>query len=121
MSKKGTGKFVLGALIGAGLGVLFAPKSGSETRECLKEKTNKLANDIKNMDKEEIKKKLDKKVKELKKDLENLDKETAKEMVKEKGEALLKKADELIEVAKEKSAPVIEKAASDVKAKTVEI
>ena len=33
MSKKGLGKFVLGAAIGAGLGVLFAPRSGKETRK----------------------------------------------------------------------------------------
>ena len=31
--KSGVGKFILGALVGAGLGVLFAPKAGSETRK----------------------------------------------------------------------------------------
>ena len=38
MSKKnsGLGKFIAGLAIGAGLGVLFAPKSGSETRAELK-------------------------------------------------------------------------------------
>ena len=121
MSKKGTGKFILGAAIGAGLGLLFAPKKGSETRECLKEKTSKIANDLKNLDKEDVKKKLDKKVKELKKELESLDKETVKEVIKEKGNVLLKKADDLLDIAKEKSAPVIEKAAEDIKTKTVDI
>ena len=40
MSKKksGLGKFLVGAGIGAGLGILFAPKSGSETRKELKQK-----------------------------------------------------------------------------------
>ena len=34
--KKGLGKFFAGALLGAGLGLLFAPIKGSETREALK-------------------------------------------------------------------------------------
>ena len=38
MSKKGLRKFILGAGIGAGLGILFAPKKGSDTRKELKKK-----------------------------------------------------------------------------------
>ena len=39
MSKKGGfGKFLGGIALGAGLGILFAPKSGEETRKILKEK-----------------------------------------------------------------------------------
>ena len=33
MSKKGFGKFLAGASLGAGLALLFAPKKGSETRQ----------------------------------------------------------------------------------------
>lgn len=123
MSKKnnGLGKFVVGALVGTGIGVLFAPKKGSETRQDLKKKTNEFVENVKNLDKDEIKNKLNEKVKELKNDLENLNKETALEMIKEKGSLIVKKADELMDAAKEKSAPVIEKAAKDVKDKTVVI
>jgi gas vesicle protein len=38
----GLGSFVLGALIGAGLALLLAPKSGEETQEELKERARKL-------------------------------------------------------------------------------
>jgi len=37
----GLGSFVLGALVGAGLALLFAPKSGAETQEELKEHARK--------------------------------------------------------------------------------
>ena len=38
----GVGSFVLGALVGAGLALLFAPKSGAETQEELREHARKL-------------------------------------------------------------------------------
>lgn len=38
----GVGSFVLGALVGAGLALLFAPKTGEETQEELKEQARKL-------------------------------------------------------------------------------
>ena len=56
MSKKrGIGKFIAGAAVGAGLGLLFAPKSGSETRKELKAKLDDLVNQIKNIDIDEVK------------------------------------------------------------------
>lgn len=38
----GMGSFVLGALVGVGIALLFAPKSGAETQEDLKEQARKL-------------------------------------------------------------------------------
>ena len=38
----GVGSFVLGALVGAGLALLFAPKTGAETQEDIKEQARKL-------------------------------------------------------------------------------
>ena len=47
MGKKGLGKFVAGAAVGVGLGMLFAPKAGEETRRDLKEKFDELLEQIK--------------------------------------------------------------------------
>lgn len=117
MSKKGLGKFLGGAAVGAGLALLFAPKTGEETRKDLKEKGTKLVKDIKNIDSDDIKKKLN----ELKKDLKNLDKETVVETIKEKASKIIDKADDLINTAKEKSAPAIEQAGEEIKNKTIKI
>jgi len=38
----GVGSFLLGALVGAGIALLFAPKSGEETQEELKEQARRL-------------------------------------------------------------------------------
>ena len=40
--KKGFGKLLTGIAIGTGLGLLFAPKSGKETRKDLKEKLERV-------------------------------------------------------------------------------
>jgi len=41
-SGAGAGSFILGALVGAGIALLLAPKSGAETQEELKEHARKL-------------------------------------------------------------------------------
>ena len=75
MSKKGWGKFALGAGIGAGLGLLFAPKAGSETRKELKVKIDDLVAKAKELDMNDVTNQVEEKIREIKKDLKDLDKE----------------------------------------------
>jgi gas vesicle protein len=40
MDSKGLSSFLLGLGVGIGIGILFAPKSGKETRQLIKDKTD---------------------------------------------------------------------------------
>ena len=50
MIMKKTGNFLLGLGVGVGLGLLFAPKSGKETRKDIKDATNKMITKVKEID-----------------------------------------------------------------------
>jgi gas vesicle protein len=103
MSKKsGLGKFVLGAGLGAGLALLFAPKKGTELRRDIKKKIDAFMADVDELTVAEIKEEFTNKVDEIKKGIENLDKETVLKAAKKKGEELKEKTVELVELAKEK-------------------
>lgn len=117
--KSGFGKFLLGAGIGVGLGILFAPKSGKETRKELKEKMDDLVEKAKSIKAEDVKASIEAKVQEIKEDLKNLDKETVAAAIKSGAAKIKRKADELVSYAAQKGTPVIEAAAREVKASTV--
>lgn len=119
MSKKGN--FVLGALAGLGLGLLFAPKSGKETREDLSKLVADLVEKAKEIDIEEVKNAIIVKTKELETLIKDLDKETAKQLIIDKSNDVKIKAQELVDLAVEKGTPVVEKTAKQVKSKTAEI
>ena len=114
MSRKGIGKFVAGAAIGAGLGLLFAPKKGEELRGELKKKLDEFTKQVKDVDVEEVKKEFNRKVEDIKMELVDLDKEKALDIAKEKGAALKVKAQELVDLAVEKGTPVLRKTANDI-------
>jgi gas vesicle protein len=119
--KKGLGKFVFGAAIGAGLGLLFAPKKGSEMRADLKDKLDDFVKQVKNIDKEEVKAQFDEKVEQIREELKDLDKEKALNIAKKKASDLKKKTQELVDLAIEKGTPILRDAAEELKEKAISV
>ena len=118
---KGFGNFLTGAAVGVGLGFLFAPKSGKETRKELGEKIDELIMKAKNIDIQEVKEKIEIKVEEIKVELEELDKEKVLKIAKRKAKEIQDKAEELVDYAIDKGTPMLEKAASAVKDKAIDV
>ena len=113
------GKLVAGLAIGTGLGILFAPKKGSDTRRELKEKLDEMLEKVKNMDKEEVKENIENKITEIRKELEDLDGEKVLKIAKQKAKDIEKKAEELVEYAIEKGTPILESAANTIREKAI--
>lgn len=122
MSKnKGFGKLLAGLAIGAGLGVLFAPKKGEETRKELTLKVKELVDSAKNLDKEEVKETIENKIALIQNELEDLDKEKVLKIAKKKANQIQEMAQELVDYAVEKGTPVLEGAAEAVREKAIAV
>lgn len=119
MKKRGMSKFITGAALGVGLGFLFAPKKGSETRKELGTKMEELLNKVKELDMEEVQKTLEKKVNEIEKELKGLDKEKVLKIAKTKGKELKKKSEDLVKLAVDKGTPILKEMAEEVREKTI--
>ena len=119
--KSGLGKFLAGAAIGVGLGLLFAPKKGSETRAELKAKIDDLVKQIKKIDLEEVKEEFEVKLENLKAELADLDKEKVLEIAKKKAAELKEKAQELVQLAVDKGTPILRDMAEEVRLKTIDV
>lgn len=121
MSKRGFGKFLGGVALGAGLGLLFAPDKGENTRKVLAKKIEELLNKVKEIDAEEVKDELLYKAETLQAELASLDKEKAKEIALKKATDIKEKAEELYKYAIEKGTPVVENAADEVRKQALKV
>lgn len=119
MSKRHTGTLLAGIGLGLGLGLLFAPQSGEKTRKDLKKKMDDFVVYLKDLDYNEVKDNLVEKVENLKSELEDLNKEKVLEIAKVKAEDIKNKAEELYQAALRQGKPMVEKAAKEIKEKTV--
>ena len=120
MSKKsGFGKFLLGAGVGVGIGMLFSKKNGKENREALKKKVYELILKIKDVDSDELKNNIQSKVNEIMDEIQDLDKEKALKIAHKKAEQIKNKSEELVEFVIEKGTPVLEKSANMVREKAI--
>lgn len=118
--KSNAGKFFLGAAVGAALGVLFAPKSGKETRAALKKKANELLDKAKEIDVKEVRDTIEEKVSDLVEEMKSLDKEKVVKIAKKKAADLKKHAEELVIYTKKKATPIVEEAAEALRDKAID-
>ncbi|MEE3342631.1 MAG: YtxH domain-containing protein [Bacilli bacterium] len=122
MSKgKGFGKLLVGLGIGAGIGMLFAPKNGDELRKDLRKEIDKFIGNLKEVDVNEVKDEFMNRIEDIRNELEDLDKEKALKIAKNKSNELKKKVDELVALAKEKGTPVVESSAENLRLKAIDV
>ncbi|MCI9280055.1 MAG: YtxH domain-containing protein [Bacilli bacterium] len=121
MKKKTVATLVAGTAIGAGLGVLFAPKSGKETRQDLKNKITELKEKLENVKVKDVKKYVSEKIEKLETDLKALDKETVLKAAKNKAKKIEADCKKLARYVKDKSEPILEEAVDALRVKAIEV
>lgn len=117
MSKSGLGKFIIGAGIGFGIGLLVAAKSGKETRNDIKNKFNELEEKFRNLDLSQLKEGAIEKLDNLKVKIASLDSDQVADFTKEKISSIKNGLVDLTKSVKKKSLPVIKRIVDDISEK----
>lgn len=104
-----------GAIVGGTLGVLFAPRKGSETRSLIKNKIADIKNKVSVTTKESIKEYIDKKLDEIDKEVAKLEITTEYKKAKRQAKKIIKKINKLSKYAKRKSIEGFEDLVSELK------
>ena len=119
MSKKGMGKFLVGAGIGAAITALFTTEKGKEYQAKISSMCEEMIKKVREMDSDEVKANIENKIADIKEELATLDKEKAKEKAKKLAKDIEVKTKELAVYAKEKGTPVMEEMAENLRVEAV--
>ncbi|MEG2457684.1 MAG: YtxH domain-containing protein [Bacilli bacterium] len=117
--KSGVGKFLVGAAIGVGAGLLFAPDKGTITRRKLANKLDEAIKSLEGIDKDEVKRDIIKRVDEIRLELSDMDSEKILKAAKEKARIIEKKAEELYKEAVKRGTPVLESIAQEIRTEAI--
>lgn len=110
-----------GIVLGGTLGVLFAPRKGSETREKIKLTFVNLKNKVSKIEEEDIKYYIEKKLNEIDDDIEVLEGTLEFKKAKKQAKKVIKKINKLIDYTTKKSYDEFEDLITDLKEKASEI
>ena len=110
-----------GIVLGGTLGVLFAPRKGSETREKIKLTFVNLKNKVSKIEEEDIKYYIEKKLNEIDEDIEVLEDTLEFKKAKKQAKKVIKKINKLIDYTTKKGYDEFEDLITDLKEKASEI
>ena len=110
-----------GIVLGGTLGVLFAPRKGSETREKIKLTFVNLKNKVSKIEEEDIQYYIEKKLNEIDDDIEVLEGTLEFKKAKKQAKKVIKKINKLIDYTTKKGYDEFEDLITDLKEKASEI
>ena len=110
-----------GIVLGGTLGVLFAPRKGSETREKIKLTFVNLKNKVSKIEEEDVKYYIEKKLNEIDDDIEVLEGTLEFKKAKRQAKKVIKKINKLIDYTTKKGYEEFEDLITDLKEKASEI
>ncbi len=111
----------IGSIIGGLAGVLFAPRSGSETRAKIKESIVNLKENLTNIKEEDVKKYIDKKLDEIDKEVNKLEKQEEYKKARRQAKKIINKINRLINYTNKKGMDKFEDLILDLKEKASNI